>query len=64
MSRLNELIQEFLKSRIQENCTYGSARGSRQAFHVEFMRGMSRLSTRLADYAPMYNACVYWNYGI
>lgn len=35
-----------LKSRMQENCTYGSVRGSRQAFHVEFMKGVSRLSTR------------------
>ena len=35
-----------LKSRMRENCTYGSVRGSRQAFHVEFMKGVSRLSTR------------------
>ena len=36
-----------LKSRMRENCTYGSVRGSRQAFHIEFfMKGVSRLSTR------------------
>ena len=39
-----------LKSRMRENCTYGSVRGSRQAFHVEFMKGVSRLSTRRKDY--------------
>lgn len=38
-----------LKSRMLENCTYGSVRGSRQAFHVEFMKGVSRLSTRRFD---------------
>lgn len=27
---------------MRENCTYGSVRGSRQAFHVEFMKGVSR----------------------
>lgn len=35
-----------LKSRMRENCLHGSVRGSRQAFHVEFMKGVSRLSTR------------------
>lgn len=39
-----------LKSRMRENCTYGSVRGSRQAFHVEFMKGVSRLSTRRAQH--------------
>ena len=36
-----------MKSRMRENCTYGSVRGSRQAFHViKYKKGMSRLSTR------------------
>ncbi len=40
-----------LKSRMRENCTYGSVRGSRQAFHVlNKLEGVSRLSTRLIRY--------------
>ena len=35
-----------LKSRMRENRTYGSVRGSRQAFHMCFEKGVSRLSTR------------------
>ena len=35
-----------LKSRMRENCTYGSVRGSRQAFCIEILKGVSRLSTR------------------
>jgi len=35
-----------LKSRMRENCTYGSVRGSRQAFHENLEKGVSRLSTR------------------
>lgn len=36
-----------MKSRMRENCTYGSVRGSRQAFHIRIKKGVSRLSTRL-----------------
>jgi len=33
---------------MRENCTYGSVRGSRQAFHANTtLKGVSRLSTRL-----------------
>ena len=36
-----------MKSRMRENCTYGSVRGSRQAFHTNMIvKGVSRLSTR------------------
>ena len=40
-----------LKSRMRENCMYGSARGSRQAFHIEIeiWKGVSRLSTRRVE---------------
>ncbi len=40
-----------LKSRMRENRTYGSVRGSRQAFHVllNTLKGVSSLSTRLRD---------------
>lgn len=44
-----------LKSRVRENCTHGSVRGSRQAFHARNkMKGVSRLSTRLHCHE-------YWN---
>ena len=37
-----------MKSRMRENRTYGSVRGSRQAFHAaNNLKGVSRLSTRL-----------------
>ena len=35
-----------MKSRVRENRTHGSVRGSRQAFHLNTMKGESRLSTR------------------
>ena len=34
------------KSRVRKNRTHGSVRGSRQAFHLNTMKGESRLSTR------------------
>ena len=37
---------DCLKSRMREIRTYGSVRGSRQAFHCIYLKGVSRLSTR------------------
>ena len=37
-----------MKSRMRENCTSGSVRGSRQSLHSRnYVKGVSRLSTRL-----------------
>ena len=39
-----------MKSRMRENCTSGSVRGSRQSLHSRnYVKGVSRLSTRLTD---------------
>ena len=38
---------DCLKSRMREIRTYGSVRVSRQAFHCIYLKGVSRLSTRL-----------------
>jgi hypothetical protein len=39
--------EDGLKSRMRENRTYGSVRGSRQSLHVQnTVKGVSRLSTR------------------
>lgn len=47
-----------LKSRMRENCTSGSVRGSRQAFHKEItLKGVSRLSTRPRDTALIAHSC-------
>jgi hypothetical protein len=42
--------EDNLKSRMRENCTYGSVRGSGQSLHeANMLEGVSRLSTRLIN---------------
>jgi uncharacterized protein YbbK (DUF523 family) len=48
-----------LKSRMRENCTSGSVRGSRQSLHSRnYVKGVSRLSTRLISVKILVSACI------
>ena len=47
--------KDYLKSRMRENCTSGSVRGSRQSLRSKnYVKGVSRLSTRLLDLIASY----------
>ena len=50
-----------MKSRVRENRTHGSVRGSRQAFHLNTMKGESRLSTRHNTMKTWYLATFKWS---
>ena len=52
---------DCLKSRVRENRTHGSVRGSRQAFHLNTMKGESRLSTRHNTMKTWYLATFKWS---
>ncbi len=48
-----------MKSRMRENCTSGSVRGSRQSLHSRnYVKGVSRLSTRLISVKILVSACI------